>query len=66
MSKAELAGRLGVHPSMISRIISGQRAPAKRIAQLMALGIPAQLLPNPTKRGRGRPRHDRTTKTSEK
>ena len=55
LSKTGLAARLGVHPSMISRIVSGQRAPARRIRQLVELGVPEDLLPEPTSRGRGRP-----------
>ena len=47
IQKKDLANRLGVHPSMISRIIRGERRPAKRIAELVALGIPAHLLPQP-------------------
>lgn len=65
LSKASLARRLGVHPSMISRIISGQRAPAERIRQLVDLGIPPQLLPEPSSRGRGRPRHEEDTGEAE-
>jgi transcriptional regulator with XRE-family HTH domain len=47
IQKQELAKRLCLHPSMISRILQGQRRPAKRIAELVALGIPARLLPEP-------------------
>jgi|GEM_PF-3404053 transcriptional regulator with XRE-family HTH domain len=52
----ELAIKLGVHPSMVSRIICGERAPGKRIRELMALGIPESLLPSPNRRSPGRPR----------
>lgn len=45
---ADLARELQVHPSMITRIIKGDRAPAKRIEQLAALGIPKELLPLPS------------------
>lgn len=44
----ELAEQLGVHPSMITRIVKGERAPAKRIRQLLELGIPEDLLPEPS------------------
>lgn len=44
----KLASAIGVHPSMVSRIIRGERAPAKRIQQLIALGIPEELLPAPS------------------
>lgn len=47
IQKQELAKRLCLHPSMITRILQGQRRPAKRIAELVALGIPARLLPEP-------------------
>lgn len=52
----DLAVKLGVHPSMVSRIICGERAPSKRIKELMSLGIPASLLPEPNLRSPGRPR----------
>ncbi len=51
----ELAEKLGVHPSMITRICKGERAPAERIAQLVELGIPRTLLPEPNARKPGRP-----------
>jgi len=53
--KNRLAIELGVHPSMISRIIKGDRAPKERIQQLVALGIPEPLLPAPS-RPPGRPK----------
>lgn len=52
---ADLAESLEVHPSMITRIINGERAPAKRISQLADFGIPEELLPLPSK-SPGRPR----------
>lgn len=55
MSKTYLAKSLGVHASMISRIISGERAPKERLRQLMDLGIPQELLPAPS-RPPGRPK----------
>jgi len=54
ISKQQLAEILDVHPSMITRIIQGKRAPAKRIRQLIALGIPPELLPK-NSRPPGRP-----------
>ena len=48
ISKKTLADELGVHPSMITRIIQGKRAPQKRIRQLISLGVPAELLPEPS------------------
>ncbi|MBU1003553.1 MAG: helix-turn-helix domain-containing protein [Proteobacteria bacterium] len=50
----ELAKRLGVHPSMITRIVKGESAPARRIEQLAELGVPQELLPVPS-RPPGRP-----------
>ena len=50
-----LAEELEVHPSMISRIIRGQRAPARLLEKLTAFGIPEELLPLPS-RPPGRPR----------
>jgi len=61
LSKKELAKKVGVHPSMISRIISGERAPAGRLEQLVALGIPRELLPEPNGPP-GRPRRKRTAR----
>ncbi|MBG0776662.1 MAG: helix-turn-helix transcriptional regulator [Desulfovibrionaceae bacterium] len=48
ISKKRLAEEIGVSPSMISRIINGERAPAQRIRQLLQLGIPEELLPQPS------------------
>lgn len=53
--KNKLAAELNIHPSMISRIIKGDRAPKERIEQLIALGIPEALLPTPS-RPPGRPK----------
>jgi hypothetical protein len=50
----DLALALGVHPSMITRIVNGDRAPARRIGELAKLGIPRELLPEPS-RSPGRP-----------
>lgn len=52
----QLARELNVHPSMITRIFKGERRPPKRINQLIAMGIPASLLPPPNTRRPGRPR----------
>jgi len=49
ISKSDLARKIGVHPSMISRIIRGERAPARRLKQLVEEGErPAELLPPPS------------------
>ncbi|AGW13421.1 helix-turn-helix domain-containing protein [Megalodesulfovibrio gigas] len=61
--KNRLAVDLGVHPSMISRIIKGDRAPKERIQQLVELGIPEQLLPAPS-RPPGRPKGSTKRKSS--
>lgn len=47
-----LALRVGVGESMMSSIVSGAKAPAERIEQLAALGIPRDFLPEPAG-GRG-------------
>lgn len=60
VSQRELAEEIGVHPSMITRIFLGQRAPARRIEQLRDIGVPARLLPAPSARRPGRPRKRRT------
>ena len=41
--KNQLAAELEVHPSMISRIIKGDRAPKERIEQLIKFGIPTPI-----------------------
>lgn len=50
----ELSEKLDVHPSMISRIINGHRAPRHLVDKLIKIGIPEHLLPKPS-RPRGRP-----------
>ncbi|WP_457571529.1 helix-turn-helix domain-containing protein [Desulfovulcanus sp.] len=40
-----LAERMGCSLSMVSYIINGKKAPKKRIDQLVALGVPKELLP---------------------
>lgn len=47
LRKCDLARALGVSPAMISEIISGRSAPRGRIEQLVALGVPEDLLPEP-------------------
>lgn len=59
-SQRDLAEEIGVHPSMITRIFLGQRAPARRIEQLCDIGVPARLLPAPSARPPGRPSKRRT------
>ncbi len=54
-SMCDLAKKMEVHPSMITRIIKSEHAPAKRIQQLAQLGVPQELLPKPS-RTPGRPR----------
>jgi hypothetical protein len=63
VSKKMLAEQLDVHPSMITRIIQGKRAPKKRITQLISLGIPAELLPEPSGPP-GRPKGSRSKSES--
>lgn len=47
-SMGDLAAFMGVHPSMVTRIVHGDHAPIKRIRQLLRLGVPASLLPEPS------------------
>ncbi len=61
VSNKRLAEELEVHPSMISRIIRGQRAPARLLQKLQTFGIPTELLPLPS-RPPGRPRLQDTSK----
>ncbi len=49
-----LATQLGVHSGTIIRVITGERPSRHLIAQLIKLGIPAHLLPEPGP-GPGRP-----------
>lgn len=48
ISQKALADELGITPSMISKIIKGERAPKNRLEQLIRFGIPADLLPEPS------------------
>lgn len=45
VSKKELALRLGVGPSAVTRVIAGQRQSPRLRQALQQLGIPAELLP---------------------
>lgn len=56
VSNRELAKAMHVSTSMVSRILSGDRAPRERIEQLAELGIPRRLLPQENTRRPGRPR----------
>lgn len=47
ISKSQLAELLGIHGSYVGKICSGERRPKEHIEQLIALGIPADLLPSP-------------------
>lgn len=48
VSQKDLADSLGISASMVSKIIKGERAPRHRIEQLIAYGIPNDLLPEPS------------------
>jgi predicted transcriptional regulator len=48
IEKRELAKRLEVEPCAISRVISGKRGTARVVRELVSLGIPAELLPEPS------------------
>ncbi|MGE4297345.1 MAG: helix-turn-helix domain-containing protein [Desulfovibrionaceae bacterium] len=43
---SDLAASIGVAPSTISRVITGERRSAKTISGLVALGVPRELLPS--------------------
>ncbi len=45
LSKKELAQRLGVGPSAVTRVIAGQRQSPRLLRAMEALGIPGELLP---------------------
>lgn len=45
LSKRELALRLGVGPSTVSRLISGQRHSPRLLQALARMGVPPELLP---------------------
>lgn len=55
IGEKELALRIGASPSVITRIITGERSSKGVIERLVAAGIPAALLPPPGP-GPGRPR----------
>jgi transcriptional regulator with XRE-family HTH domain len=59
ITRTQLARRMGVHPSMVGKIFLGQKQTPARIRELIDLGIPAELLPEPQKpRKRGpKPKH---------
>lgn len=45
LTKKELAIRLGVSPSAVTRLINGQRRSRRFLRRLVELGVPADLLP---------------------
>jgi IS30 family transposase len=47
MDLFEIAGKLRVAHSTVSRLIKRERASTRRIEQLHGLGIPKELLPQP-------------------
>lgn len=55
IKRKDLAAYLGVDPSYVTRIIAGERAPAKHLERLKTYGIPADLLPDPAQ-SPGRPK----------
>jgi len=56
VSLSDLASRMGVSKQYVAQIISGQRVTPARIRELVALGMPEELLPIPAlPRRRGRP-----------
>ena len=48
ITRQQLAEATGLSASFIGKVFSGQKTPKKRIDQLVSMGIPADLLPNPT------------------
>jgi len=48
IEKRDVARAMDVSPQMVSAIISGSCAPGHRIEQLIALGVPRRLLPEPS------------------
>ena len=50
IEQKEIAGRLGVGTGMVSMILGGQRITPERVEQLVAMGIPRRLLPDPEAR----------------
>lgn len=49
ITRTQLARQLGVHSSMVGKIFLGQRRTPALIRELIKLGIPAELLPEPRK-----------------
>lgn len=47
MAKAEIARALEVGESSVARWLKADRVPTRRYEQLLRLGIPAELLPEP-------------------
>lgn len=47
ITRQQLAQATGLSVSFIGKVFSGQKTPKKRIDQLINLGIPAELLPEP-------------------
>jgi hypothetical protein len=50
----ELAEQVGVDPSFISYMVQGKRKSRKVAARLLALGVPAELLPDQSRSPRSR------------
>jgi transcriptional regulator with XRE-family HTH domain len=51
MTKGQLAEKAGIHRSLISKIVRGERSTPWHIKRLIELGVPAEYLPEPNGRG---------------
>ena len=51
IEKKRLADELGVHRGTVTKLINGQRSSRDLVERLVTLGIPRELLPDPTPRG---------------
>ena len=47
MTYAEIGRRMGITSSGVLRLVQGERMPTKRHSEMVGMGIPADLLPQP-------------------
>lgn len=55
ISCVELGEKLGISKSGVSRYFRGDTMPSRHVQKLIDLGIPAELLPAPEDKPRGKP-----------